>query len=888
MVAKESAAIRASLKDAESHFSHRNVAKLMYLHMLGYPTHWGQMECVTLIARASFPEKRIGYLGLMVLLDERQEVTMMVTNTIKNDLKHRNHFIAGLALCTLGNICTAEMARDVAPEVASLLHSKNSYVRKKAALCSVRIVKKVPDLADEFVPGTSELLSDRHHGVLLCAVTLALELCVLDQVHVTHFRKHVPVLVKILMSLIRAGYSAEHDVGGHADPFLQVKLLQLLAKLGAGDADASDAMSDVLANVASNTDGSKNAGNAILYEAVNAIIGTESVGGLRVLAVNILGRFLGNKDNNIRYVALNTLAKVVAVDTQAVQRHRHTIVECVKDSDVTIRRSALQLVYALVNDSNIKTLAKELLDYLGVADVEFKSDLTRRIAQLITKYAPDRRWHVDTTVELLIKGGSYVAEEEARDFIVLITNSPELQGYAGRALFRAAFESEQHSNRFQLSAVAAWVLGEYGDAVVAQSTRLQGEVHTVVAEADVVKLLESILGDYHAPTAVKQVAITALAKLGTRFKTQTGAVRGAMGKAGTSANVELQQRASEFCGIFDRGPALAVPLMERLPPFVMKSKEALHGVAGRGKHEGTAVQSAPGGGGGGTAGGVGDLLGDLTGLDDSVPSSSAAAGGSAGGADLLGDLMAGYDATPGYAATPTGASVDPLADLMGGVSMQPTTTATATAADPFAGGAAAADPLGDLMGTGAPSDPFAGGAAAGAADPLGDLMGTGAPSLAPQTRPQPAADPLAGLAGGIAATPAATPPMNAAAFDGAPAAKSFIAFSKDGVEVSFVCAKPDPMDPSKTTVTATTVNRGGVPLLGYALQAAVPKTMSLSMRAASGDSVPANGAGRVTQRLDVTNSQHGTKALAMRLRLAWNAGGAAVVEQATVDFPPGL
>ena len=849
MVAKESAAIRASLKDAESHFSHRNVAKLMYLHMLGYPTHWGQMECVTLIARASFPEKRIGYLGLMVLLDERQEVTMMVTNTIKNDLKHRNHFIAGLALCTLGNICTAEMARDVAPEVASLLHSKNSYVRKKAALCSVRIVKKVPDLADEFVPGTSELLSDRHHGVLLCAVTLALELCVLDQVHVTHFRKHVPVLVKILMSLIRAGYSAEHDVGGHADPFLQVKLLQLLAKLGAGDADASDAMSDVLANVASNTDGSKNAGNAILYEAVNAIIGTESVGGLRVLAVNILGRFLGNKDNNIRYVALNTLAKVVAVDTQAVQRHRHTIVECVKDSDVTIRRSALQLVYALVNDSNIKTLAKELLDYLGVADVEFKSDLTRRIAQLITKYAPDRRWHVDTTVELLIKGGSYVAEEEARDFIVLITNSPELQGYAGRALFRAAFESEQHSNRFQLSAVAAWVLGEYGDAVVAQSTRLQGEVHTVVAEADVVKLLESILGDYHAPTAVKQVAITALAKLGTRFKTQTGAVRGAMGKAGTSANVELQQRASEFCGIFDRGPALAVPLMERLPPFVMKSKEALHGVAGRGTHEGTAVQSAPGGGGGGTAGGVGDLLGDLTGLDDSVPSSSAA-GGSAGGADLLGDLMAGYDATPGYAATPTGASVDPLADLMGGVSMQPTTTATA--------------------------------------DPLGDLMGTGAPSLAPQTWPQPAADPLAGLAGGIAATPAATPPMNAAAFDGAPAAKSFIAFSKDGVEVSFVCAKPDPMDPSKTTVTATTTNRGGVPLLGYALQAAVPKTMSLSMRAASGDSVPANGAGRVTQRLDVTNSQHGTKALAMRLRLAWNAGGAAVVEQATVDFPPGL
>lgn len=53
-----------------------------------------------------------------------------------------------------------------------------------------------------------------------------------------------------------------------------------------------------------------------------------------------LRRFLANRDNNIRYVALNTLAKVVSVDTQAVQRHRNTIVDCVKDADVSIRRQA--------------------------------------------------------------------------------------------------------------------------------------------------------------------------------------------------------------------------------------------------------------------------------------------------------------------------------------------------------------------------------------------------------------------------------------------------------------------------------------------------------------------------------------------------------------------
>ena len=119
-----------------------------------------------------------------------------------------------------------------------------------------------------------------------------------------------------------SGYAPEYDIGGVKDPFLQVKILELLGKLGAGNSDASDEMSDVLAQIATNTESSKNTGNSVLSECVRTIMSIEASQGLRLLAINILGRFLVNKENNIRFVALLQLIKVVDIDYQAVQRQR--------------------------------------------------------------------------------------------------------------------------------------------------------------------------------------------------------------------------------------------------------------------------------------------------------------------------------------------------------------------------------------------------------------------------------------------------------------------------------------------------------------------------------------------------------------------------------------
>lgn len=180
VISKECAEIRTAIKDADSPFRHRNLAKLLYINMLGYPTHFGQMECLKLIASAKFHEKRIGYLGMCVLLDETQEVQMLVTNTLKNDLYNENPYVIGLALCSFGNVASVEMAHDLSLEIQRLCKDGNPYVKKKAALCALRALKKAPDLLDDYVSLLSGLFGDKNHGVVLGGVALATEMVLIS------------------------------------------------------------------------------------------------------------------------------------------------------------------------------------------------------------------------------------------------------------------------------------------------------------------------------------------------------------------------------------------------------------------------------------------------------------------------------------------------------------------------------------------------------------------------------------------------------------------------------------------------------------------------------------------------------------------------------------
>ncbi|KAG8040853.1 hypothetical protein G9C98_001841 [Cotesia typhae] len=114
VVNKECAYIRSTFREEDSVWRCRNIAKLLYIHMLG-------------------------------------------------DLNSTTQFVIGLALCTLGAIASPGMARDLAAEVERLMKSPNAYIRKKAALCAFRIIRRVPELMEMFLPATRSLLTEKNH-----------------------------------------------------------------------------------------------------------------------------------------------------------------------------------------------------------------------------------------------------------------------------------------------------------------------------------------------------------------------------------------------------------------------------------------------------------------------------------------------------------------------------------------------------------------------------------------------------------------------------------------------------------------------------------------------------------------------------------------------------
>ena len=571
------------------------------------------------------------------------------------------------------------------------MQSSSPYIRKKATLASLRVIRKCPDMCDIYIERAKKIFnSEKNHGVLLAGTSLLAELVKQKPESKKELAlAAVPYIVRVLKNLLSVNYGSDYIYNGYSDPFLQIKLLRCLKLLGGdflqyGDAKTGEQLKGLLTQIATNTEGARNVGHAILYECVQAIVTIGPASGLMTLAINILGKFLTRRDNNIRYVALNTLQTAVATaegGPQAIQRHRKTVVDCLKDPDISIRRRALDLVYSLVDENSVKQLTRELMAYLDVADAEFRESIVAKLCWLVERYAPNKRWQLDTTLRIIAAGGNGVVipDDVPAAICAVMSQTPALQGYAVQRLYAALVRDLSVP---ELVKIGLWAIGEYGDLLAAPAqlpAELRGDEEDgdvdggcVASPQQVVELVESVLKAAYNSPVTKALAVTTLAKLSERFVGYPQVcdhIKSLIETYTTNIDSDVQQRSFEFYSLY-RFPNAKEEVLDRMPPYEERDFTSQATSAGNAAAEEApaATQQAQ----------SNDLLSSL--IDTGIPTASAA---------------------PAAAAAPTQAtsSVDLLADIFGTGPVAPA-AAAAPAAPVAAAAAAAGNPLDDIFGGG--------------------------------------------------------------------------------------------------------------------------------------------------------------------------------------------
>ena len=158
--------------------------KILYMYMLGYEVDFGHMEAVNLISSAKYSEKSVGYAWCALMLREGDELLRLIINSIRSDLISKQDNAICLALNSICNVGGKEFAEALAPDVLSLLtaNSTRTYVRKKAALTTLRLYRKSPDMlpANEWAERILVLLDEKNIGVLTSVSSLVLGILAVD------------------------------------------------------------------------------------------------------------------------------------------------------------------------------------------------------------------------------------------------------------------------------------------------------------------------------------------------------------------------------------------------------------------------------------------------------------------------------------------------------------------------------------------------------------------------------------------------------------------------------------------------------------------------------------------------------------------------------------
>lgn len=244
------------------------------------------------------------------------------------------------------------------------MNSTSKFIKKKAILTSIKLLKKAPEFLGDFLKVVLDSLDDKNHGVLLGVFAFLENAIMLDENRVNELIHYMSKISYVYRTVV-SDYNAEYEISGVQDPFLQVAILRLLRfmKKYTNDGTFMRFYGEILVNshdgVCARISGDiKNGAKAILFECFQCFMTIPPNPTLSTYSENVLTKFVSVKDANSKYLSLFNLALMANHDLKVARRYKSTIIECLEEDDLLIRTMALDLLYVIASPENVSSIIK--------------------------------------------------------------------------------------------------------------------------------------------------------------------------------------------------------------------------------------------------------------------------------------------------------------------------------------------------------------------------------------------------------------------------------------------------------------------------------------------------------------------------------------------------
>jgi AP-4 complex subunit epsilon-1 len=531
------------------------LVRLIYVEMLGHDASFAYVHAIQLTAAGDLMQKKVGYLCAALTLSPEHEFRFMLVNQLQRDLGSANLLEVSTALVALCKLITPEMVPALLPSVLKLLTHEQAIVRKKTVLALHRIYQLDAGAVEHLGEQFRRVLYDKDPAVM------GASLCLLHELARAHPQQHkdlVPGYVSILKQIVEHRLPKDFDYHRIPAPWIQIKLLKILALLGANDQRCSEGMYEVLYDTMKRANTGIYVGYAIVYECVRTVTSIYPNPVLLDAAAGAIARFVQSDSHNLKYIGVTGLAAIVRDHPRYAAEHQMVVLDCLEDPDETLKRKTLDLLFRMTNPVNAEVVVDKLVFFLkGAADKFLRQDLVARICQLAERFAPSNIWYVRTIARVFELGGDLVQSEVAHNLLRLLAEGAaaptgaEGDEAGDRAGGDAEAEADEAMRReacvifydmFERSMlpdillqVMFWTLGEY--AYLLQQEQPLGEVLEVICQAAGRQGMSALTRGYGVSAAMKISA-----QLG-RFTPEAAEL---VDRYSGSLDVDLQQKCLEF------------------------------------------------------------------------------------------------------------------------------------------------------------------------------------------------------------------------------------------------------------------------------------------------------------------------------------------------------